>query len=111
MEEGKDVWFSFCLQKEEEEKRTYDYLIVMNHHRVHAPVWCIGLAISHTMHSKPGLPDLLALLPRSTIVAVEVLLVVTVAAPDFLLSQKANTGESVFPASSLSWIGQRFGDA
>lgn len=71
----------------------------------------MGLALTQTMHSRPGLPDLLALLPPSTVAAAEVLLVMTTAAPDFLLSQKANTGESAFPASSLSWIGQRFGDA
>jgi len=63
------------------------------------------------MHSQPGLPDLLALLPPSTVAAAEVLLVMTAAAPDFLLSQKANTGESVFPVSSFSWIGQRLVDA
>ena len=83
----------------------------MNDHRVRAPVWCMGLALTHTMYSRPRLPDLLALLPPSTIAAVEVLLVMTAVAPDFLLSQKANTGQSAFPASSFSWTGQRLGDA
>lgn len=108
------LFFHFACRKKR--KRTYDYLIVTNDHRVHAPVWCTGLALIHrihsrTLHSRPGLPDLLVPLPPSTIAAVEVLLVMTAAAPDFLLSQKANTGQSAFPASSFSWTRQRLGDA
>lgn len=49
------ISFLFCWQKEKEDKRTYDYLIVMNNHRVHAPVWCVGLTLTHTMHSRPRL--------------------------------------------------------
>lgn len=62
--------FGFYSVYRKKRKRTYECFIAMNTHRVHVSVWCMGLALTHTMHSRPGLPDLLALLPPSTVAAV-----------------------------------------
>lgn len=57
-----------------------------------------GTVLIHTIHYR--LIDLLALIPSSTVAAVEVLLVRTAAATDF---ESRSKQEKVFPASSLSW--------
>lgn len=67
-----------------------------------------GTVLIHTTHYR--LTDLLALIPPSTVVAVEVLLVRTAAAIDFLLSQETSRRKRV--SSFISQLDRRrLGDA
>lgn len=74
----------------------------MSDHRVHAPVWCMRLTLTHPMHSRPGPSDLFTLLPPSTIAAIEVLQVMAAAASDFLFKHRRKCISSFIPQLDLT---------